>query len=193
MDRLCVYCGSSTGRDPVYAAAARAVGRLLAERGIGLVYGGGSVGMMGAVAQATAEAGGEVIGVIPEALADREIAYERADELLVVDSMHERKREMADRAEGFLALPGGFGTLEEIVEVLTWAQLGFHEHPCGLLNVEGYFDALIDFFDHQNGEGFVSEAHRGMVVVEERPEALLDAFDAYDPPRVEKVLDEDET
>lgn len=193
MERLCVYCGSSPGRNPAYVAAARAVGRLLAERGIELVYGGGRVGMMGAVAEAATDAGGGVVGVIPESLADREVAYERADELLVVGSMHERKREMAARAEGFLALPGGFGTLEEIVEVLTWAQLGFHEDPCGLLNVGGYFDDLIAFFDHQTREGFVSETHRGMVVVEERPEALLDAFDAYDPPRVEKVLDEDQT
>jgi uncharacterized protein (TIGR00730 family) len=193
MERLCVYCGSSPGRNPAYVAAARAVGRLLAQRSIALVYGGGRVGMMGAVAEAAADGGGEVIGVIPESLAEREVADDRADELLVVDSMHERKREMADWAEGFLALPGGFGTLEEIVEVLTWAQLGFHEHPCGLLNVEGYFDDLVDFFDHQTAEGFVSETHRGMVVVEERPEALLDAFDAYDPPRVEKLLDGDET
>jgi hypothetical protein len=194
MDRICVYCGSSAGRDPAYVAAAREFGRALADRNVGLVFGGGRVGMMGAVADATLDAGGEAHGVIPEALVEREVAHERLTDLDVVDSMHARKQRMAELADGFVALPGGFGTLEELVEVLTWAQLGFHRDPCGLLNVAGYFEELVAFFDNQVAEGFVRPAHREMLVVSEDAGDLLDRFAAYEPPEVEKVVtDERET
>ena len=194
MDRICVYCGSSAGRDPAYAEAARALGRTLAGRGIGLVYGGGHVGLMGAVADATLEAGGDVYGVMPQALVDREIAHEGLTELVVVDSMHERKARMADLADGFVALPGGFGTLEELMEVLTWAQLGFHRDPCGLLDVGGYYASLVEFFDHQVEAGFVSEEHRRMVVVADDADVLLDRFADYEPPDVKRfITDRDET
>lgn len=194
MERICVYCGSSEGRDPAYVDAARALGRTLASRGIDLVYGGGRVGLMGAVADATLDAGGEAYGVMPRALVDREIAHEGLTELVVVDSMHERKARMADLADGFVALPGGFGTLEELTEVLTWAQLGFHRDPCGFLDVAGFYAPLVDFFDHQVAEGFVSEDHRGMVVVADEIEELLDRFAAYEPPEVKRfVTDRSET
>jgi len=193
MESLCVYCGASEGTDPAYAEAARAFGAELAARDVTVVYGGGRVGMMGAVADAALDAGGEVVGVMPEALAEAEQAHEELTELHVVDSMHERKRTMAERAEGFVALPGGFGTLEEIVEVLTWAQLGIHDHPCGFLNVEGYYDDLLSFFDHQRSEGFVSERHRGMVTVADDPDSLLERFEAYRPPRVRAEIDPDES
>jgi uncharacterized protein (TIGR00730 family) len=193
MESLCVYCGSRAGDNPAYADAARSFGTLLAERGVTVVYGGGGVGMMGAVADAALDAGGEVVGVIPEALAAAEQAREGLTELLVVESMHERKRTMAERAEGFVALPGGFGTLEEIVEVLTWAQLGIHGKPCGLLNVAGYYDDLLAFFDHQHAEGFVDARHRGMVAVESDPEELLARFEAYRPPPVRAEVEPDES
>jgi len=194
MDRICVYCGSSEGRDTAYVEAARALGWTLAERGIDLVYGGGHVGLMGAVADATLDAGGDVYGVMPQALVDREIAHEGVTELVVVDSMHERKARMADLADGFVALPGGFGTLEELMEVLTWAQLGFHRDPCGLLDVGGYYASLVDFFDHQVEEGFVSADHRRMVVVTADAEVLLDRFADYEPPAVKQfITDRSET
>lgn len=194
MDRICVYCGSSEGRDPAYVDAARDLGRTLADRGIGLVYGGGRVGMMGVVADSVLDAGGDAYGVMPEALVEREIAHGELTELDVVDSMHARKERMARLADGFIALPGGFGTLEELVEMLTWAQLGFHRHPCGFLNVAGYYAQLVGFFDHQVEEGFVSTAHRNMVVVTDDVAALLDQFAAYDPPAVKQYLtDERET
>ncbi len=193
MESICVYCGASPGDDPAYTEAARSFGRLLAERGLRVVYGGGKVGMMGTVADAALDAGGEVVGVMPEALAESEQAHEGLTELHIVESMHERKRTMADESEGFVALPGGFGTLEEIVEVLTWAQLGIHEHPCGFLNVGGYYDELLSFFDYQHAEGFVSERHRGMVTVATDPEMLVERFEAYRPPRVRAEIDSDET
>ena len=194
MDRICVYCGSSTGRDTAYAEAARTLGRTLADRGIDLVYGGGHVGLMGVVADATLDAGGDVYGVMPQALVDREIAHEEVTELVVVDSMHERKARMADLADGFVALPGGFGTLEELMEVLTWAQLGFHRDPCGLLDVGGYYASLVEFFDHQVAEGFVSADHRRMVVVTADAEVLLDRFADYEPPEVRQfITDRSET
>jgi hypothetical protein len=176
MDRICVYCGSRPGRDETYRRAARAFGRTLADRGVGVVYGGGQSGVMGALADATLSAGGEVYGVIPAALVDREAAHDGLTDLEVVESMHERKARMADRAEGFVALPGGLGTLEEIVEMATWAQLGFHDHPCGLLNVAGYFDDLIDFLDHATEAGFLGEADRGLLAVDPEGGALLDAM-----------------
>ena len=194
MDRICVYCGSSEGRDAAYAEAARTLGRTLAGRGIDLVYGGGHVGLMGVVADATLDAGGDVYGVMPQALVDREIAHEEVTELVVVDSMHERKARMADLADGFVALPGGFGTLEELMEVLTWAQLGFHRDPCGLLDVGGYYASLVEFFDHQVAEGFVSADHRRMVVVTADAEVLLDRFADYEPPEVKQfITDRSET
>ncbi|QLC34148.1 TIGR00730 family Rossman fold protein [Halarchaeum sp. CBA1220] len=194
MDALCVYCGSSSGERPAYAAAAADLGTALAERDVTLVYGGGRVGLMGAVADAALAAGGDVHGVIPESLEAKEVAHSGLTDLDVVASMHERKARMAELADGFVALPGGFGTLEEIVEVLTWAQLGFHEKPCGLLNVAGYYDDLAAFFDHQTDEGFVEETHREMVVVEDSVEDLLDAYASYESPPIKSVLtDAEET
>lgn len=194
MDHICVYCGSSEGRKPAYAKAARAFGRTLAARGICLVYGGGAVGLMGELADAALAAGGKAHGVIPEALQERELSHEGLTALDVVDSMHARKARMAELADGFVALPGGFGTLEELLEVLTWAQLGFHRNPCGLLNIDGYFDQLVAFLDHQTAEGFVRDEHRDLLVVAADAGELLDAFIAYDPPDVEKVItDEEET
>ena len=194
MDRICVYCGSNPGRAPAYREAAANLGRTLAGRGLGLVYGGGSIGLMGAVAEATLAAGGEAHGVIPEALLDREPVEADLTALDVVDSMHRRKERMAELADGFVALPGGYGTLEELMEVLTWAQLGFHRHPCGFLNVAGYYDDLIGFFEHQVAEGFVSEAHRNMLHVSDDADALLDAFEVHEPPPVKRyITDEDQT
>ncbi|GGN19438.1 LOG family protein [Halarchaeum nitratireducens] len=192
MDALCVYCGSSPGTDDAYRAAAEALGRELAARDATLVYGGGRVGLMGALADATLDAGGEAHGVIPESLEAKEIAHHGLTELDVVDSMHARKARMAELADGFVALPGGFGTLEEIVEVLTWAQLGFHAKPCGFLNVAGYYDELASFFDHQVSAGFVESKHREMVTVADDAAALLDAYESYDAPSVKSVLSEAE-
>jgi uncharacterized protein (TIGR00730 family) len=170
---VCVFTGSSAGTRPEYREAARDLGRLLAERGIGLVYGGARVGLMGAVADAALEAGGSVIGVIPEALVAREIAHTALTELHVVGSMHERKALMADLSDAFVALPGGWGTLEEFFEVLTWALLGFHSKPCALLNVGGYFDRLLAFVEHAAAEGFVRQNPRELVLVADEPVALL--------------------
>jgi hypothetical protein len=192
MERICVYCGSRPGTDSLFLAAAEEFGRLVAARDLGLVYGGGDVGLMGAVADGALDAGGEVVGVIPEALAEREVAHGGLTELHVVDSMHARKRRMVDLADGFVALPGGFGTLEELVEVLTWAQLGFHSDPCGLLNVAGYYDGLVSFFDHQVDTGFVEPHHRRLLTVTDDPEDLLVRFEAYDPPVTEQVVDDTE-
>jgi hypothetical protein len=189
MRRICVFCGSSPGRSPRYLDAARRVGRTLARRGIGVVYGGGGVGLMGAVADAALAEGGEVIGVIPRALQLRELAHGKLTALHVVSSMHERKAKMAELAHAFVALPGGMGTLEEFAEVLTWAQLGLHERPCGLLDVAGYYRPLIAFFDQAAAEGFVLPDHRRLVLVAEDPDALVDQFLAWQPPGVEKWID----
>ncbi|HEX9401189.1 MAG TPA: TIGR00730 family Rossman fold protein [Anaeromyxobacter sp.] len=189
MERVCVFCGSSPGSSPSYLAAAKAMGRTLAERGIGLVYGGGSVGLMGAVADAALAAGGEVVGIIPRALQLRELAHARLTTLHVVGSMHERKAKMAELAHGFIALPGGMGTLEEFAEMLTWAQLGLHARPCGLLDVGGYYQPLIAFFDRAVAEGFVRPEHRRLMVVGEDPAALLDRFDTWEAPAVERWID----
>ncbi|MFB6219553.1 MAG: TIGR00730 family Rossman fold protein [Halobacteriaceae archaeon] len=191
MDRVCVYCGSNPGRRAAYREAAGALGRTLADRGLGLVYGGGSVGLMGELAAAALDAGGDVVGVIPESLADREVAYEAVD-LRVVDSMHERKRTMVELADAFVALPGGLGTAEELFEVLTWAQLGIHTDPVGLLEVEGYFEALLAWLDHATAEGFVREAHRELLVTAGEPATLLDALAGTEPPAVEKWLDRED-
>ncbi len=184
-----MFCGSSPGSSPSYLAAAKAMGRTLAERGIGLVYGGGSVGLMGAVADAALAAGGEVVGIIPRALQLRELAHARLTTLHVVGSMHERKAKMAELAHGFIALPGGMGTLEEFAEMLTWAQLGLHARPCGLLDVGGYYQPLIAFFDRAVAEGFVRPEHRRLMVVGEDPAALLDRFDTWEAPAVERWID----
>ena len=180
--RLCVYCGSRPGVRPAYAEAARALGALLAAEGVGLVTGGGRVGLMGVVADAVLAGGGEATGVIPQALADREVGHDGLTALHVVGSMHERKAAMADLADAFVALPGGLGTLEEIAEVLTWAQLGLHGKPCGLLDVEGYYAPLVAFVDHAVAEGFVGADARAALVVERDPAALLDRLLAA-PPR----------
>jgi hypothetical protein len=192
MRRVCVFCGSSPGARPAYAEAARATGRLLAERGLGLVYGGGDVGLMGEVADAVLAAGGTVTGVIPRALLEREVGHRGLTELHVVETMHERKAMMADLADGFVALPGGFGTLDELCEILTWSQLGFHAKPCGVLNVEGYFDALLALFDHAVAEQFVRPQHRALVLQSTDPAALLDAMAAFRPPQGEKWIRPDD-
>jgi uncharacterized protein (TIGR00730 family) len=189
MKRLCVFCGSSPGNDPRYLEAARATGRLLAARGLGLVYGGGSVGLMGAVADAALAAGGQVIGVIPEVLAIRELAHRSLTTLHVVASMHERKALMAELSDGFVALPGGMGTLEELSEVLTWAQLGLHRRPIGLLDVAGYYRPLATFFDQAVSAGFLRPNHRRLLLVGEEPAALLDALAAWRGPVLEQVID----
>ncbi|MEJ2534351.1 MAG: TIGR00730 family Rossman fold protein [Gammaproteobacteria bacterium] len=193
MRRICVYCGSSPGQREEYAQAARKLGRLLVERGLGLVYGGASVGVMGAIADAVLEEGGEAIGIIPRALAVREVEHTGLTEQHVVESMHERKALMAELSDGFVALPGGWGTLEEIFEILTWAQLGFHAKPCGLLNVAGYYDDLFRFLGHARGEGFVRDVYHGMLLMEDEPAALLDRFAAYRAPKVRKWIGRDET
>lgn len=189
MKRVCVFCGSSPGTNPVYLEAATKVGRTLARRGLGLVYGGGNVGLMGAVANGALAAGGEVVGVIPKALQLRELAHAKLTSLHVVGSMHERKAKMAELSHAFIALPGGMGTLEEFAEILTWAQLGLHTRPCGLLDVAGYYRPLIAFFDQAAAEGFVRPEHRRLVIVGNEPDALLDAFAAWRPPPVERWID----
>ena len=190
--RICVFCGSNAGRRPEYAEAAREMGRVLVERGIGLVYGGGNVGLMGIVADTVLAAGGEVVGVIPEALMAREVGHAGLTEMHVVRTMHERKALMADRADGFVALPGGFGTFEEFCEVLTWSQLGFHPKPCGLLNVAGYYDLLLALFSHAVDEGFVPPQHRALVIEETDPARLLDRFADFRPPTAGKWITPDE-
>jgi uncharacterized protein (TIGR00730 family) len=179
---ICVFCGASSGADPAYAAAARTVGAALAGRGIDLVYGGGRVGLMGAVADAALAAGGRVTGVIPSALVDRELAHRGLSELRIVTTLHERKALMADLADGFIALPGGLGTLEELAEVLSWAQLELHTKPIGALDVGGYFGALAGFLDHATAEGFIAPAQRRLLMIETDLDALLDRFAAWDPP-----------
>jgi hypothetical protein len=193
MRRVCVFCGSSPGARSEYAAAARALAAALVRRGLGLVYGGAKVGVMGVVADTVLAAGGEVIGVIPNRLMTRELAHPGLSELRVVASMHDRKREMADLADAFVALPGGIGTLEELTEVLSWAQLGLHGKPCGVLDVAGYFERLIAFLDHAVDERFLAPAHRAMLLVASDADALLDRLAAYRPPVVEKWLDRDTT
>lgn len=179
--RLCVFLGSSTGRSPVYAKAAHDFGALLARRGIGLVYGGGSIGLMGQVADGACSAGGEVIGIIPEALRMREHDHAGLTALHVVSTMHERKAMMAELSDGFIAMPGGIGTFEELFEVWTWAQLGYHAKPCGLLNVNGFYDAMGSFIAHVVAEGFLRPEHRDVLMIREDPDALLDAMIDFKP------------
>jgi uncharacterized protein (TIGR00730 family) len=189
MKRVCVFCGSSPGANPRYRQHAEHLGVILAQRRLTLVYGGGNVGLMGVLADAVLAHGGEVIGVIPQALMDREVGHTGLDDLRVVGSMHERKALMADLSDGFIALPGGIGTLEEFCEVLTWAQLGMHAKPCGLVNVDGYFDQLIAFLDHGVGERFFRPEHRAMVLIAAEPAGLLDRFADYQPPQLEQWID----
>ncbi len=186
--RLAVFCGSNPGVRSDYVKAARSLGRLLAQRGIGVVYGGSNVGLMAALADAMQDELGDIIGVIPRMLVEREVANTALSDLRIVDSMHQRKALMVELADGFIALPGGIGTLEEFFETWTWAQLGMHAKPCGLLNVAGYFDPLLQFLDHAVAERFVRDVHRSMVVVESDPVALLARFESYEPPRVVKWL-----
>jgi uncharacterized protein (TIGR00730 family) len=189
MHRICVFCGSSDGERPEYRAVAEETGRLLAERGLETVYGGGNVGLMGALADAAVVAGGRVIGVIPDGLLAKERGHRGVSELEVVGSMHERKARMAELADGFVALPGGIGTLEELAEALTWSQLGIHAKPCGVVNAGGYFDPLVAFLDHAVGEGFWRVENRRMLLVADTPAALLDAFARYEPPEVTRWLE----
>jgi uncharacterized protein (TIGR00730 family) len=187
--RLCVFCGSSGGARPAYAEAAGALGQAIARRGHGLVYGGASVGLMGAVADGALAAGGEVIGVLPKSLEEKELAHHGLSALHIVGSMHARKAMMADLSDGFIALPGGIGTLEEAFEVWTWGQLGYHRKPLALLNVDGFYDKLSAFLDHITAEGFVRPPHREMAIVSADIDALLDRVERYEPPAVTKWLD----
>jgi uncharacterized protein (TIGR00730 family) len=187
LKKVCVYCGSSPGKNPEYLLAARAMGKELAKREITLVYGGGRAGLMGEVARATLANGGQVIGVIPKALRDQELAFHELADLHVVDSMHERKALMAELSDAFVALPGGYGTLEEIFEVLTWVQLGFHTKPCGVLNINHYYDHLLEFLDHSVAEQFIYQPHRDLVLQALEPAELIDRFSAYQPVKMNKA------
>ena len=196
MKRICVFCGANAGNNPRYRAEAEKLGRLLAARGIELVYGAGNIGLMGAVADACLEAGGTVIGVIPEALMGKEVAGRPVDHraltrIEVVDSMHTRKARMAELADGFIALPGGFGTFEEFCEVLTWGQLGFHTKPMGLLNVNGFYDPLLALFDHAVSEGFLRPQNRAMALADTNIERLLGTMSSYQAEPVSKWLTEE--
>jgi uncharacterized protein (TIGR00730 family) len=192
LGRICVFCGSSTGGDPVYLTVAKQVGELLAGQGIGVVYGGGDVGLMGAVADAAISAGGEVIGVIPRSLEAKEVAHRGVTELHVVGSMHERKALMAELSDGFIALPGGLGTLDEFFEIATWGQLGLHAKPFALLNVGGFYDHLIAFLDHCVDEGFVRPANRASIIVECEAERVLERMREYRRPHVRKWIEREE-
>lgn len=189
MNRICVYLGSNPGFDPAYAEATKALGLELAKRNLGLVYGGSNVGLMGLLANTCLEAGGEVIGIIPELLVEKEVAHNSLTKQHVVSSMHERKQLMADLSDGFIALPGGIGTLEEFFEVLTWNQLGYHAKPCGLLDVKGYYTCLAEHMDRMVLNGFLVQEHRRMVLTDSTPDGLLDQFETYDPPQVDKWIE----
>lgn len=193
MKRICVFCGARPGRGERYREAAHAFGLELARAGIGLVYGGASVGLMGAVADAVLSAGGEVIGVIPRALATRELAHAGLTDLRVVGSMHERKALMAELSDGFVALPGGIGTLEELFEVWTWAQLGMHQKPCALLDVDGFYCGLAAFLDHVVAEQFLGRAHRELLIVEREGVRLLERMQRFEPPELVQWIERDET
>jgi uncharacterized protein (TIGR00730 family) len=191
--RICVYAGSNAGTRPEYAESARRLASVLVGRGIDIIFGGGNVGLMKIVADTAMAEGGEVVGVIPDSLMAREVGHHAVTELRIVESMHDRKAMMADLSDGFVALPGGFGTIEEIIEIATWAQLGLHAKPFGLLNVAGYYDGLVGFFDHAASEGFLHPKHRRMLLVADAPESLLDAFEHWKPPHVHKWIDRDAT
>jgi uncharacterized protein (TIGR00730 family) len=193
MKVLCVFLGSSPGASVLYTRAVKELAAVLVERNLTLVYGGSRVGLMGILADCVLEAGGEVIGVIPKGLFSKETPHNGLTELRIVKSMHERKQVMADLSDGFLALPGGVGTLEELTEIYTWGQLGLHRKPCGLLNVEGYFDHLIRFLDHAVQEGFLKPVHRDRLLVGEDPDSLLDRLDGYQAPDLGRWLDRSST
>ncbi|MDF9759727.1 uncharacterized protein (TIGR00730 family) [Peribacillus simplex] len=193
MKSLAVFCGSSIGASAIYVEEAKNLGAELAKRNITLVYGGSSVGIMGAVADSVLEAGGNVIGVMPDFLEKKEIAHKSLTELIVVESMHERKAKMAELADGFMALPGGPGTLEEFFEIFTWAQLGLHRKPCGLLNINHYYDPLVALFNHMSDEKFLHEKFRSMALVDVEPNGLLDQFNTYEPPTVKTFITEKQT
>ncbi len=189
---LCVYCGSNLGASPAYAETARILAKALVARGYGLVYGGAKVGIMGLVADTVLAEGGRAVGVIPDALVEREVAHGGLSEQHVVRSMHERKTLMEQLSDGFVALPGGIGTLEELFEIWTWAHLGFHHKPIGVLNVEGYYDDLLGFLAHAHGQGYVLKTPMQMLLVRDQVEDLLDAMETYEPPAVDAVLDADD-
>ena len=191
--RVCVFCGSSAGKDPVYRLAAQSLGKMLVRRECELVYGGGSVGLMGVLADTVLAEGGRVIGVIPTALATKEVQHTGLTETHVVSNMHARKAKMTELADAFIAMPGGYGTLEELFEVVTWAQLGLHTKPAGLLNVVGYFDGLLGCIDAAVAEGFIHPEHRKLIVTGSEPDALLDALLRHQPPAVEKWIKHGET
>ena len=193
LSSVCVFCGSNGGADPAYLAAAEAVGAGLAQRGIRIVYGGGRVGLMGALADSARAAGGEVVGVMPQALVDREIGHTGIDDLRVVDTMHERKALMVELAEAFIGLPGGIGTLEELFEVYTWAQLGIHAKPLALLDVAGYYEPLAAFLDHAVAQRFLRAETRGMLAVADSIEGVLETFERWRPPAMHKWIDLDQT
>ncbi|MGF9979422.1 TIGR00730 family Rossman fold protein [Viridibacillus arvi] len=193
MKTLAVFCGSSNGASDIYVEVAKKLGKELVKRDITLIYGGASVGVMGAVADAVLEAGGKVIGVMPSFLEKREISHKNLTELIVVDSMHDRKEKMAELADGFMALPGGPGTLEEFFEIFTWAQLGLHQKPCGLLNINHYYDPLIALFNHMSDEQFLHEKYRTMALVDVDPSGLLDQFNSYEAPTVKSYITEKQT
>jgi uncharacterized protein (TIGR00730 family) len=185
----CVYAGSNLGADAQYRSATQKLGRALVERGIGVVYGGGNVGLMGVLADTVLEQSGEVIGVIPRSLVAKEVAHKGLMDLRVVDSMHERKATMAELSDAFVALPGGIGTVEELTEAYTWTQLGLHRKPCALLNVNGYYDRLVGFLDHAVDERFLRREHRDLMVVADQPADLLARLERFEPPRLVKWLD----
>ena len=187
--RICVFCGSNSGTNPAYQEAAVNLGRLLPERGIELVYGGGNIGLMGVLADAALQSHGRVIGVIPDSLMAREVGHPGLTELRIVKSMHERKALMSDLSDGFIAMPGGFGTFEEFCEIVTWSQLGIHSKPCGLLNVEGYYDPLLELFDHAVCEGFLREENRRLVLEDCDPAGLLERFASFAPRAVDRWID----
>ncbi|MEF2966990.1 TIGR00730 family Rossman fold protein [Paenibacillus sp. M1] len=188
MKNIAVFCGSSAGSSELYIQGATAMGKELAARGLTLVYGGSSIGLMGAVADAVLEAGGNVIGVLPDFLQNREIAHKNLTELIIVKSMHERKAKMAEIADGFAVLPGGAGTMDEFFEIITWGQLGLHGSPCGLLNINRYYDPLVAWFNHMADEQFLQEKFRSMVLVDDTPQGLLDQFESYVPPAVKTFM-----
>lgn len=193
MKRVCVFAGSSSGARSQYGDAARKLGAALLARNLGLVYGGGAVGLMGLLADTVLAGGGHVIGVIPRPLVDREVAHTGLSELRVVTSMHERKAQMAQLSDAFIALPGGLGTLEELFEIWTWAQLGIHRKPCGLLNAEGYYDHLLEFLDHAVAENFIEAKNRGMMTLASGGDVLLDQLKSYQDPEVPRWVEESET
>jgi uncharacterized protein (TIGR00730 family) len=193
MKRICIFCGSNAGFRPLYSEVARALGRALIQRHLGLVYGGGCVGLMGIIADAVIQGGGQVIGVIPDALVERELVHGDVTEMIVVRSMHERKAKMAELSDAFIAMPGGYGTFEEFCEIITWAQLGMHQKPCGILNVDGDYDSLLALFDRAVAEGFLRPANRLLVLEDKDPHRLLDALATYNPPVTEKWISRDES